>query len=336
MNTDRVWLSCHVFYHGDADGLVVDLVLPMLDDLLRRELVQRRFFLRHWERGPHVRIRMLVGSRDVDAVRAEVEARITAHLAEHPGPLDVDQGRLQTSLNKLSVLEHGSTANAEVLTAEPPNVLRWIDYEPESAKYGGPDGVRIAEDVFDVSSLLAGQVLRQVASDGARLGIALQMLLIACRSLGLDPAARAVFLRSYQERWQGYLPDAPRLLSAWAKQYEHQRETYRALLADLDAGAPIGKGVGLRWEQTLDDAIRRLRPLVENGRVWPSEVDRGAPAFVAVAALVCQYLHTTNNRMNVRPQGECFVAYLAHTAVTESLSNPPTAAGREGLERHVG
>jgi lantibiotic biosynthesis dehydratase-like protein len=336
MTADRVWLSGHVFHHGDTDGLIVDLVLPMLDELLDRGLVTRRFFLRHWERGPHVRIRLQVRPPDADAVRAEVTGRVTRYLAEHPGPTDVDETRLRDSLTRLSVLEHGSAENAEVRTAEPPNVLRWIGYEPELGKYGGPVGVGIAEDVFDVSSLLAGQVLRQVPSDGARLGIALQLLLIATRSLGLDPAGRAVFLRSYQERWQNYLPDPPRLLAAWADQYEHQRDTYRGLLAELDAGAPIGKGVGRRWEQTLDEAIGKLRPLVRPGGVWPSDVDGAAPPFVAVAALVCQFLHTTNNRMNVRPQGECFVAYLAHRAVTENSSNPVLAVGGEGRERHAG
>jgi hypothetical protein len=309
----------------------------MFDDLLRRGLVTRRFFLRHWERGPHVRIRLQVRPSDADVVRAEVETRVIGYLAEHPGPTDVDQARLDASLRRLSILEHGSADDVEVRTAEPPNVLRWLDYRPELGKYGGPEGVEIAEDVFDVSSLLAGQVLREVSSGGARLGIAMQLLLIASRSLGLDPAARIVFLRSYQERWQNYLPDAPRLLAAWGQQYEHQRETYLSLVADLDAGAPIGKGVGLRWEQTLDDAISRLRPLVASGVVWPSDVDRQAPPFVAVAALVCQFLHTTNNRMNVRPQGECFVAYLAHRAATEcGLSNPVIAVGGQGLERHAG
>jgi hypothetical protein len=74
--------------------------------------------------------------------------------------------------------------------------------------------------------------------------------------------------------------------------------------------------------------------LVECGAVWPSDVDRDAPAFVALAALLCQYLHTTNNRMNVRPQGECFVAYLGRRAVTDRIDaeQPELVSARSGSE----
>ncbi|WP_269857906.1 lantibiotic dehydratase C-terminal domain-containing protein [Streptomyces sp. RPT161] len=324
--TDLTWLSAHVFYHGNADQLVTEAVLPMFDELLSQGLLRRRFFLRHWERGPHLRVRLQVEGERAEWVRSWVQDRITGYLTEHPGPAEVDPERLLASLRKLSLLEHGSDADPELHTAEPANTLRWIDYVPELAKYGGPAGVAIAEDVFDVSSMLAGQVLRQVGSDNARLGIALQLLLITSRSLGLDEAARIVFLRSYQERWQGYLPDAPKMFAAWARQYDHQRTQYESLVADLVEGRPIGKGLGEHWEHTMDAAVAQLRPLVADGSVWPSDVDRSAPPFVAIAALLCQYLHTTNNRMNVRPQGECFVAYLAHRAVTESVSRPHALA----------
>ncbi|HEY3712425.1 MAG TPA: lantibiotic dehydratase C-terminal domain-containing protein [Amycolatopsis sp.] len=330
--TELTWLSAHIFYHGNSDELLTGAVLPLFDELFADGLLRRRFFLRHWERGPHVRVRLQVEAGQADAVRARVADRITGHLAEHPGPADADPERLRASLRKLSLLEHGSDADPELRAAEPANTLRWIGYVPELAKYGGPAGLAVAEDVFDVSSLLAGQVLRQVGSDNARLGIALQLLLIAGRSLGLDDAGLAVFLRSYQERWQGYLPDADAMLAAWAAQYEHQRDRYRSLVADLAEERPIGKGLGEHWERTLDTAVARLRPLVEDGSVWPSDVDRAAPPFVAIAALLCQYLHTTNNRMNVRPQGECFIAYLAHRAVTEQMSRPHALADAAGKE----
>ncbi|GAA3653877.1 lantibiotic dehydratase C-terminal domain-containing protein [Streptomyces fenghuangensis] len=332
----QTWLSCHVFHHGDTDPLLTDLLLPMVDDLRREGRLLRHFYLRHWERGPHVRLRMQVPAEHEDDVRDEAERRITAYLERHPGPDDTDPDRLREALRRLSELEHGDASDDRLRTPEPPNTVRWIDYRPELAKYGGPEGVEIAEDVFHAGSLLAGQVLRLVHTDRARLGIALQMLLLAARALGFGPDERAVFLRTYHERWAAYVTDK-RLLAAWDAQYRLQRETYTALVADLDAGEPIGKGLGERWERTIGDALERLRPLVASGRVWPAETDRSAPPAVALAALVSQYLHTTNNRMNVRPQGECFVAYLAHRAATEqAASRPrPAPAAHDRDEHHV-
>ncbi len=322
------WLSCHVFYHADTDPLLVDLLLPMLDDLRRRKLVRRRFYLRHWERGPHIRVRMQVPDEHRDAVRTEVERVVTAYLLHHPGPADTDPDRLREARRRLSRLEHGTDDPGELLrTVEPANSLRWIDYLPELDKYGGPTGVAIAEDVFDASTSLAGNVVRLVADDRARLGVALQFLLLASRSLGLDAEQRVVFLRHYHHRWLGYLPDTERLLPAWDRQYTHQQATYASTLAALDAGDEVGRTVGRRWELAMTSTLTRLRPLVDQGAVWPAEVDRSAPPFVAMAALVSQYLHTTNNRMNVRPQGECFVAYLAHRAAVDRV--------RDGSACHV-
>jgi thiopeptide-type bacteriocin biosynthesis protein len=330
------WLSCHVFHHGDTDPLLTDLLLPMADGLRQEGRVQRHFYLRHWERGPHVRLRLQVPAEHRDGVREEAERRITAYLAEHPGPADTDPARLREALRRLSELEHGDASDERLRTPEPPNTVRWIDYRPELAKYGGPEGVEIAEDVFHASSLLAGQVLRLVGSDRARLGVALQLLLLATRALGFGPSERAVFLHTYHRRWAAYVPDE-RLLAAWDEQYRLQREAYAALVAGLDAGEPVGKGLGERWERTIGDAVARLRPLVESGRVWPAGTDRSAPPVVALAALVSQYLHTTNNRMNVRPQGECFVAYLAHRAATEQAAGRPrpVPAAHDRDERHV-
>ncbi|MET7640229.1 lantibiotic dehydratase C-terminal domain-containing protein [Streptomyces sp. NPDC005438] len=330
--TTSSWLSCHVFHHGDTDPLLTDLLLPMVEDLRREGRLLRHFYLRHWERGPHVRLRMRIPAEHRDSVQSQAEHRINDYLERHPGPTDTDPERLREALSRLSELEHGHATEGSLEAPAPPNTVRWITYQPELAKYGGEEGVEIAEDVFHASSLLAGQVLQLVRNDRARLGISLQLLLLASRALGFGPEDRAVFLRTYHERWSGYVSDE-RLLAAWGEQYLLQRDTYSELITGLDEGKAIGKGLGEQWERTLGQVVERLRPLVAEGRVWPAEVDRSAPSTVALAALVSQYLHTTNNRMNVRPQGECFVAYLACRAATEqevSQPRPESAAHDRG------
>ena len=324
MSTAPVWLSCHVFYHDDSDRLLTELLLPMLAELRQRGLVQRQFYLRHWERGPHVRVRTQTLPAHQAEAREEIERRVTNYLAKHPGGTDTDPSRLTTALRRLNELENGT--GATVSAAEPPNSLRWIDYRPELAKYGGPQGVAVAEDVFDTSTVLAGEVVQRVGEGRVRLGVALQFLLLAARALGLTETQRTVFFRHYHERWRSYVPDAV-LIDAWAHQYAAQRDTYRHMLDDLKHGRPLGRGLGRRWEDLIADAVGRLRPLVERREVWPAEVEPSAPQFVALAALVSQYLHTTNNRMNVRPQGECFVAYLAHRAAVDRGADVPELSG---------
>lgn len=337
-DTERVWLSAHVFYHADPDPLLIGSVLPLIDELRREGLVHRAFFLRHWERGPHVRVRLQVDRAEAGLVRDRTERSVTAYLAERPGPSDVDESALSLSLRRMSQLEHGTADPPDAEDIQRPcrpNSVRWIDYRPEYAKYGGPAGVAIAEDVFDASSTLAGNVVRQVGNDRVRLGIALQLLLLCCRALGFDTRQAAVFLRHYHESWAGYLPDRERLLAAWADQYAMQRSSYLAAAEALEAGGSVGAGLGRDWESLLAGAIDRLRPLVLRGDVRPSGVIAGAPPYVALAGIVGQYMHTTNNRMNVRPQGECFVAFLAHRAVCDLLGEEPAPAPTTRRITHV-
>ncbi|ASO20671.1 hypothetical protein FHR81_005561 [Actinoalloteichus hoggarensis] len=320
---ELVWLSAHVFYHADSDPLLTDLLLPLIRRLRDEGSARRAFFLRHWEQGPHVRVRLQVPLRQAERIRTEFQRSVLGHLAEHPGPADVDPERLGRSLGRLATLETGVSDPAASARILPPNSLHWIDYEPEFAKYGGPKGIAVAEDVFDSSTVVSDHILRGVDSDRARLGVALQLLLLGTRALGLDDDGRAIFLRHYQERWVGYLPDRERLFAAWDEQYRHQESAYRTLADAIADGLDVGRGVGREWERLIHEAVCRVRPLVASGEVWPAEVDRSAPAFVAEAALVCQYTHTTNNRINVRPQGECFVAYLAWRAVLGRLGIDP-------------
>ena len=56
---DRDWISAHVFYSDGLDRLLTEAVRPLVGELIAARLVRAYFYLRYWDGGPHLRLRVL-------------------------------------------------------------------------------------------------------------------------------------------------------------------------------------------------------------------------------------------------------------------------------------
>ena len=73
------WVSLHLFYHDNPMPLLVECVQPMIKELYARHLLQRFFFIRYWQGGPHIRLRLLPSNEAMrEALMALVTTRIEA------------------------------------------------------------------------------------------------------------------------------------------------------------------------------------------------------------------------------------------------------------------
>ncbi|MCX4553325.1 MULTISPECIES: lantibiotic dehydratase C-terminal domain-containing protein [unclassified Streptomyces] len=151
------WVCAHIFYDTDQDLLLTDCVRPLVGTLTDDGLVQRYFFLRYWEGGPHVRLRLLP-ARTAD--RAEVERRaverIEAFLARSPAPDVVDRSHFAQVAEGLAGLE-GRSGHDQVVRAN--NTVELRPYEREHADYGYGAAIGAVEQHFFESSELAQSVV---------------------------------------------------------------------------------------------------------------------------------------------------------------------------------
>ena len=51
------WLSAYLYYHEPWETFITKAVSPFIDKMLEKHLVKRFFFIRYWEKGPHIRLR---------------------------------------------------------------------------------------------------------------------------------------------------------------------------------------------------------------------------------------------------------------------------------------
>src|SRR4051812_30342130 len=79
------WVSAHVFCQGNQDDLLTDLVRPLVHQWRQDGLVSACFFLRHWDGGPHVRLRIATCDEAAHIrIQEYLESQCTAYLAAHP------------------------------------------------------------------------------------------------------------------------------------------------------------------------------------------------------------------------------------------------------------
>ena len=57
---DGQWVSTHLFYPGDRNRVLLDFVLPVASRLVGSGAADRFFFIRYYEEGPHVRLRLRI------------------------------------------------------------------------------------------------------------------------------------------------------------------------------------------------------------------------------------------------------------------------------------
>ena len=151
------WVCAHIFYDTDQDVLLTGCVRPLVAELTAEGLVQRYFFLRYWEGGPHVRLRVLPArTTGREAIRRRTEERVREFLAAAPAADVVDRSRFTRVAAGLAGLE-GRLGHDDVV--RPNNSVEFLPYARETADYGDGAAIAAVERHFDESSRLALSVL---------------------------------------------------------------------------------------------------------------------------------------------------------------------------------
>lgn len=123
---EHCWISAHLFHTGDLNRLLNELAGPLI-----QRIGAPAFFIRYWEGGPHIRLRIYVNEADDPAVRRLLEEESSAFFSRHPS-------------------DH--------------NGLQYILYEPEISRYGNAQSIHWAERQFAAST---AYVLHHIAQESA-------------------------------------------------------------------------------------------------------------------------------------------------------------------------
>lgn len=292
------WVSAHLFHQGDLDALLGTAVHPLVGGLVADGLADGWFFLRHWEAGTHVRLRVRVPSPgDEPAVRDRIVAGSRPYLDAHPSTHRTTPEQYALSAAKFAVLE-GAVGYADTLG--PPDGVAFVPYRPELATYGAAIGA--VERHFQDSSRLALELLRSRPDSGARDTAALGLVLLSWFTA--EPEAGRLAPRVAGDVVppdpEGATPAMWR--AAVDRRYRGQRDRLLAIATRMRALAagPVVDRPGLFTDWT--SSVRTLRDATE---------DAGEP----VLPILDRCAHLVCNRLGVSLVEEGYLRLLAARTV---------------------
>ena len=340
------WLAIHVFYGGNARPMLVQCVRPLIDELTAQGRLAGYFFINYWLEGPHLRLRLKPRTAaDEPAVRAAAEAAINRYLAERPALYDMNGGYRGELYNTLFALEFPHGKPAELVDADgnmviqPNNCYRYRAYEPEYGKYGGPDGIALAEWHFQHSSDLVIEAVRTMNMHmrPVALGTAIQLMLVLSRTFVPDRTALVGALDDYHRYWHSAFAGTDFVDSIdYAQKYESIAgdldRRFDSILPPLDRGEPHLLPAFLRgWAEHTAELRERVIELAVSGRLRFAYPE-GAPAVAvtdperALTRLLHPYMHMTNNRLYVTLRDEAYLSYMLGHALRDAARDDDTVA----------
>jgi thiopeptide-type bacteriocin biosynthesis protein len=315
MSTERLYLSLHAHVSGHENAFLRQVFSPALAAL--EPAPATCFFLRYWQGGPHLRLRVRATPTQQALLRERIEERFASWRPSVGKFTMPDAAEHAAVARRFAALE--GVPQDDALVDSP--TLLVADYQPELTKYGGAPGLDIAEQVWHASTTA---VLAANGADllqgGQRARVGLQMALQAARAFGLSLAQANRFFAGCAQVWQAYCPGpaSPGL--------EQRLAAQAAALQPLAAAmwqAPIGQDV---WSMALQVASRRIAeqaPAIAAamaGSVQPPSAAR------TQLYLLSQYAHTNNNRLGINPAEEWLQARLAQATLALCQERTPEIA----------
>jgi hypothetical protein len=338
---NKNWISMHIFYSSNANPIIVDCLGPLISLLREHGLIQRYFFIKYWMEGPHVRLRLLPAEGvEEEEVKRVIEPIIDEYLRRRPALYELDPEQFRAFHKDMFVAEYGEDKWVEEYGEEgemplrPNNSFHHIEYEPEYARYGGIDGMEVAEWHFEKSSDIVMRLLRDTNARvrTIMLGLSIQLSLALCFGFLEDDQKVIDFLVNYLKYWQEtFHKESFNLHSDFDKKYSKmapellQRiKEVRRYIVDNTPGSLTA--IEREWAAHIRelrfriDALVEAKKLVFEGKGEDGEVGPITPLdLVYYQVLLSSYIHMTNNRLGVSILDEIYLSYILKRALEERI-----------------
>ncbi len=284
--TEPLWVSAHIFRHDDLDQLLLTQIAPLMSELAADGLVRGFFYLRHWEGGLHVRLRMRAAPAHVDAVRERVTDRLGAYLRAHPSRHPMNPAGYSRLAAELAALEDHPGYERRLF---PPDTIRFIPYPPEHRSFGHGPSLAAVERHFCESAAVALDTLTTPPAQRVSPAMVMTLAALQClpanaetMSYDLKPNAdaetetKAAWLRSRDELTAmgdrlrtADLATAPRVPAlAWLRSVRELRDRLAALWHEGLFSAASRRPVTRALDRCLHLHLNRMGiPLPQEARL---------------------------------------------------------------------
>lgn len=314
--SESQYLSFYIYYAEPWESLLLGAIRPLAKKLVDQELITQYFFIRYWEKGPHLRLRL---KKKPSATETEVSKIVLEDLnkfiVEYPSKL------LLTSEMEERKLAEAWLDNNQIYS---------IPYQPETARYGGQAGLPLAELQFFASSQMVLNELIETPnwSYDYALGAAIKLHIGFVFSTGMN---QENVVKLFEKNCRNWLPrgvhnqnnkiQQDQILSQFEKAYSAQKPAifpyiegiWEALKSDPSSiGSPS-------WENwlSINQAVYTNLKLLADGGLLESTSDQYDGPDSELWNILSDFVHMTNNRLGVLNRDEGFLAFMLAKVLKE-------------------
>lgn len=281
---DNNWTSLHIFYHDVSkyDKFLLK-ICTMLDQFRKEGKIEKWFFIRYWEGGPHIRVRMLrVSKESVEAFKDMAYS----FMRENPSKYLVSREEYYKD-NKFD----GKPVDLVALPWYEDGEIVEISYEQEIQRYGGEAVMSMSETIFCYSSYLVKNILESTkGSFHKKLIFAEALTWIEVEEFRKVYGRQNPyeFLNIYQENWKGFL-------------YHTENEKQIKIFFETNEKPLVNAKEILFNNKKFMHLIQLIKNEIQKISEYVTKLDY-------MDYIMASQIHMTNNRLGAAPVFEYFIA----------------------------
>jgi hypothetical protein len=329
MRSQISWLAAYLYYAEPWETFLCDAVLPFVENMKQQQLADQFFFIRYWEKGPHIRLRLKGKNADLEKyVKPALVKHFTSYFQTYPS------SRVEPAW---------VSSLPDVQQWLPNNSIHFVTYEPETDRYGGKQGIAIAEKQFQASSEAVLNILQEKGKweYSQALGVAIQLHLGFAAAAGMNLPEAKFFFSKVFENWlpKAFVaypkPTSPNelqtrrneILQAFHHTYQMQKPVllplFQTIWTALNNREEFEQAWFTTWLHHMQSIGRELRQVQMQGKLLTP------PNYPVLSQQLCSfeqlqrwaiydsYVHMTNNRLGILNHDEGFVGYLLSKGLEE-------------------
>lgn len=324
---NQQWLSAHLFYYDDPVPLLVDCVHPLTEELRASQAIQCFFFIRYWQGGPHIRLRLLCADASLrETITSVLEARVKAFFTSQPSKTFIRQEDYSSQRAARSKIEF---AQEDQTPLYPNNSLQYIPYAPEYERYGGVEAMPLIEHYFMESSEIVLELLQAKLSHNRLTSKALIMMFLGLWLWENELTCLSEIFERYYRGWiSSFSTDRSHNPKQFEKQYNRQRQKLQELVKML---LPLKQQqhyvpddpLIARWISIIHTLKEQLYQLEAGDNLYPnrSTDPMGYPERHPLQSIILSCLHMHNNRLGISTLEEAYISFLLWQILTEMVAD---------------
>ena len=342
MNTEQTekWLSAHIYYNEPWEHLLHNSLLPFVNSAVKMGIISQYFFVRYWDRGPHLRLRLKGDAETLTTIlQPHVEEHFQNFMDTYPS----------TRIDPSYPIDFPATYKWY-----PNNSIVFSSYIPETERYAGGIGMLLSEEQFYLSSQLVLQLIKTHKDDWTyddAMGRAIQLHLTFAHAMGLSLEEAIDFFHFFYKNWLNQKEETNQqshsrfknsgseeeTIATFERAYNFQKEILESHIAQLwhslendYADVPEDTKEWHRQNKAIQLKIQQANANQQlNKRTAKYRYAIAAPNPLAQTlwSLYADFVHLLNNRLGIHNRDESFIAYI----LVQSLSAMPSGKSPYGV-----